>query len=100
MKFGFALIVWTLACSALAQDAGQIALERVRIDSERAKAEADFSVRENACYQRFAVTACINQARAARRATLSDLRRQETELNDVERKRKAAERLRGIEQRQ
>ena len=80
------------------QDEADQAL-RTRIAAERAQAEARYKADEKACYGKFAVNDCLNDARKQRRAVLADLRRQEVVLNDVERKRKAAERARSLEER-
>lgn len=82
-----------------AQEPAETAAERARISTERGKAEATFTAQEKACYGKFAVNDCIAAARAQRREALADLRRQEVGLNDLERKRKAAERLREIDAR-
>lgn len=75
-------------------------VERARIRAERDQAEALFAAEEKACRARFAVTDCVNDARKRMRDTLADLRRQEITLNDAERKRRAAERLKDIQERQ
>jgi hypothetical protein len=88
------------ACAAHAQ--GQdpsIDAERKRLQEERAKVEAEYKADEKACYAKFAVNSCLDKAKAKRREAVSDLRRQEISLNDAERKRKAAERERSIEDR-
>jgi hypothetical protein len=88
------------ACAAHAQ--GQdpaIDAERKRLQEERAKVEAEYKADEKACYAKFAVNNCLDKAKAKRREAVSDLRRQEISLNDAERKRKAAERERSIEDR-
>jgi colicin import membrane protein len=74
--------------------------ERARIRAERDQAEALFTAEEKACRARFAVTDCVNDARKRMRDTLADLRRQEVTLNDAERKRRAAGRLKDIQERQ
>jgi hypothetical protein len=82
-----------------AQDEQAEAAQRSRIAAERAQAEAVFREKEKACYARFAVNDCLAEAKAQRRQVLADLRRQEVTLNDAQRKRKAAEHLRAIEER-
>lgn len=89
-----------LCGAAQAQDAATDAAERARIGAERSRAEAEFSAAEQACYAKFAVNDCISKARARLRTVLADLRRQEVGLNDAERRRRAADRLREIESRQ
>ncbi|HTH80725.1 MAG TPA: hypothetical protein VL593_17260 [Ramlibacter sp.] len=84
---------------AYAQDDASVAAERARLKDAREKVEAQYVAEEKACYGKFAVNDCLAKARAKRRETLGDLRRQEIALNDAERKRKAAERQRSIEER-
>jgi colicin import membrane protein len=81
---------------ALALD---FAAERERLRTERASAQSRFVTEEKACYQRFAVHDCINEARGRRDRQLQELRRQELTLNDEERRRRAAERQREIDER-
>lgn len=100
MKQFFALLLATVACSFVgAEEPAATAAERKRIAMERSQAEAAFAVEEKACYGRFAVNDCIDEARARRRGLLSGLRKQEIVLDDAERKQKSQERLREIEQR-
>ncbi|MES2787620.1 MAG: hypothetical protein V4684_19295 [Pseudomonadota bacterium] len=79
-----------------AQAAGDYATETARIARARNAAEALYKTEEKACYQKFAVTDCVNEARDRRRAVMTELHRQEVAFNDAERKRKAAERLQSI----
>jgi colicin import membrane protein len=88
-----------LVAGAWAQEP-DAAAERARIRAERDQAEAGFVAQEKACRARFAVNDCVNDARKRMRDTLADLRRQEITLNDAERKRRAAERLKDIQERQ
>lgn len=89
------------AASASASDAAfrdELARERARIRQEREAAERRFAERERACQLRFAVNDCVHEARQQRRDVLADLRRQDILLNDAERKRKAAEALRKLDE--
>lgn len=94
------LILAFAGMPALAQTPEEIGVERARIAAERQKAESQFAAREQACYGKFAVNDCIAAAQAVRRQALADLRRQEVGLNGLERKRRAAERMRELEERQ
>lgn len=78
----------------------RVSAERQRIAVERAEANARFERDKTACYQRFSVNDCIVEARARRRDVVSDLRRQELVLNDLERRRRAGEQLQRIEDKQ
>ncbi len=73
--------------------------ERDRIKSERDVATQMLEQQRAACYQKLAVTPCLNEARDAHNEKTRDLKRQEVALNDAQRKRAAADRLRIIEER-
>ena len=88
------LAVLAGSMSVLAQTEPGDKAERARIGAERAQAEARFSAQEAACYKHFGVNDCLKAARTERRELLSGLRRQELSLNEAERKRKSAGRLR------
>lgn len=90
------LAIWPVA---LAQAPEGEASARARIEAERSQAEARYAAEEKACFARFAVNDCQNEARVRRRAVLADLRRQEVSLNDAERRRKSVQKLREIEER-
>lgn len=87
------LVASTVAPSASADDAG----ERARLDGERRRIEERHRADVLACQSRFAVNACLEEARAQRRAALDPLRRRELDLDDAERRRRAAERAREVE---
>ena len=82
--------------SAQAQPANQAEHDRIR--SERASLEAGFSRDESACYKRFLVNSCLEDAQLKQRDALADLRRQETILNNQERKAKGAEQVKRTEE--
>lgn len=71
--------------------------ERGRIAQERSEATALHDQRRRECEQRFAVTACVEEARADHRQTMMRLRRQEALLDEAQRKERAAQRLAAIE---
>lgn len=71
--------------------------ERERIRSERAGVEAAFAAQERACQERFAVTACVDDARRTRRGALAELRRQTTALDEAQRKQRAERRRQAIQ---
>jgi|SRR6476661_7406145 len=97
-----AVLLLSLACClpAFADEAKDAVAERARIAAERSRLEAVFQTEQKACYRKFAVSGCIADAQARRRDALADLRRQEIALNDAERKARAAERMRALEQKQ
>ncbi len=95
----FSLVLLAGAWPAWAQPDSAVESERARISAERNQAEARFAAQEVACYKIFAVNDCLKAARSQRRERLADLRRQELSLTQAERKRRAAERVRSIEER-
>jgi hypothetical protein len=98
MKLEHRALLLITACS-LALPAWPVddqAEQRNRIAAERRAAEQHYQGQASACASRFAVAACIEQAKAERRSTLDVLRRQEILLDDAQRKARAAERLRSI----
>lgn len=74
-------------------------IERDRINRERTAANQELEQQRKACYQKLAVTSCLNEARDTHSEKTRDLKRQEVALNDVQRKRAAAERIRMIDER-
>lgn len=74
--------------------------ERSRIADARSAAQQRFQDTEMACWRRFAVNDCVRKARVERRATMDGLRQQELLLNELERERRTAARLRQLEQKQ
>ena len=95
-KVMFFLVTNLLAGAVLAQTA--MDGERLRIASERANSQASFDVKSAACYKKFWVNKCLDDLKAERLGVMSDLRRQEVALNDLERKAKGAEQLQKLEE--
>lgn len=91
-----AMLLAALSVPARAQDDGA---ERARIAGERKVVEDRFAAEKKACNARFAVTDCVEKATRARNAALGDLRRQERVLNDADRRQRAAERLKELQER-
>ncbi|MFM7330068.1 MAG: hypothetical protein ACKO1L_00115 [Brachymonas sp.] len=73
--------------------------ERHRIANERAALQNAYQAQQQTCYQKLAVTPCLTQARDEHNDKMRDLKRQEVALDDAQRKRKAAERMRMIDDR-
>ena len=73
--------------------------ERERIQAQRASHDRSLAEQRENCYQKLAVTPCLNEARDTHAEKMRDLRRQEVALNDAKRKRAAADRLRSVEER-
>lgn len=72
--------------------------ERDEILSKRAVIEQQRVADEKLCYQKFAVEGCLADARKAAREKDAPLRARELEINDAERKEKAAAKLQAIEE--
>jgi colicin import membrane protein len=81
-----------IAALMLNPSAHAVDAERARIATERATAEATLAQRERECSTRFVVTACVEEARTAYRATIASLRREQAVLDETERRQRAAER--------
>lgn len=79
-----------------AEPVGTDAQERARIAAERRAAETTYAEQVRECQGRFAVTPCIEEARAARREKMMALRRQQALLDEAQRKQRAAERMAAI----
>lgn len=93
------LVAVSLSLLALAGPAqADEAAERARIGRERAEAQSRFEQRQRECAQRFAVTPCVEEARAEHRQAMIQLRRQEAVLDEAQRKQRAAARLAAIEE--
>lgn len=69
-----------------------------RIVAERAAIQQRRSQQEALCYQRFAVEDCLREVRTQARTEDNALRKQEQEIQAIERQEKTAERLRTIEE--
>ena len=72
-------------------------VERARIERERAAEMLRQQQVESACYQRFAVNDCLLESRVKHREVMADLKRQEINLNDRERRLRSSDQLRRIE---
>lgn len=66
--------------------------ERKAISESRAWTQYRFAAAERACYDKFFITHCIDQAKETQRAELAVLRQRELELGEAERAYKAARR--------
>jgi colicin import membrane protein len=96
------LLVLLLAAPvvALAAPADGAAAQRERIARERATIERDTRTAQANCASQFAVTACVDRVKSERRQRLQALDRQSAVLDDELRKRRAAERVERLRQRQ
>ena len=93
-----AILVWValIMVAAPADAVVNDGVERERIAGERAATEARFAEQERVCQERFAVTACVQEAQHERRVSLARLRGQQTQLDDEKRRQRAAERADSI----
>ena len=82
------LLLLAFSARAIGADDGA---ERERIRKERADVETQFTQSERACYEKIVVSSCLDAARATRREAMARLRTQEIELNEAQRKHKAAQ---------
>jgi hypothetical protein len=74
--------------------------ERARLAAERQALIDGLAQEELACQQRFFVNACVEDVSRRRREALAPLRARELELDDAERRQRAAERRAAIEAKQ
>jgi colicin import membrane protein len=95
---GLSLITALVTVPAAAQ--ADEAVERQQLAAQRQQIDSRFKQDQAECGQRFASTACINDARARNRLALSGLRARQQALDERQRLRKATDRQLAIEQRQ
>lgn len=88
---------WLGGALALADAPPEPRAERQRIAAERAAVEADAARAEAECRTRFAVSGCVAEVQARRRAALAPLRERELVLDDAERKAASLERAQRLE---
>ena len=98
MKFFTALAI-VLAASAVHAQEPDAAVERARIKAEREVAEGRYAEAQKVCRGKFAVNDCLDRARRDHNEAVSGLKLQERVLDDAERKRRAADRQREIDER-
>lgn len=73
-----------------------ITAQRDDVKQQRAVVGRDYDAQELVCWRRFAVNDCLHAARVQRRQQLEVLRQRDLRLNDLERQRRADQRLRAI----
>jgi hypothetical protein len=90
-----------LAAAQAAPDvAAARAQQRAQLLAERQRIEAEFQATVAACRQRFAVTACVDEARQRRRDALAVPRTQALVLDDLERRERAVARREAVQAKQ
>jgi colicin import membrane protein len=96
--FLIVLACTVLAASTMAESPDQPAvaapdLQRHQINVLRKEKLTELAAQDTACLSRFSVTDCQNNVGVRRRQMLSDLRRQEARLDEVDRRQKGADQL-------
>jgi colicin import membrane protein len=99
MNRSLAILAVAMAAAAAHAQSPEDAAERERIAGERAVAEGRYVEAQKVCRGKFAVNDCLEKARREHNDVVSGLKRQERVLNDAERKRRAAERQKEIDER-
>jgi colicin import membrane protein len=92
------LTLWLAAAAAASWAADDPAAQRERIATQRRAADANFEAARRDCEQRFQVTSCLDQARASHRAALDTLRLEQLRLDDQQRRQRATERQRELDE--
>lgn len=67
----------------------KLTLELTEIKQEKLSIESKFRVLDAACYQKFAVSNCLQEVKSEKLLALGDIRRREIEINDQKRQLKA-----------
>ena len=89
-----------LAGAAVAAEPGaDDSVQRQRLATERAQAEAQFTLARQACAAEFAVTACLDTAQAQCRQVLQRIASEQARLDDAQRIARRDERLATVAQR-
>ncbi len=91
-------LAWAWSQDAVPQAQGEDRAERQRIDEERQQANAALDAQERACHTKFAVTSCLHAIGLQRSQTLTELRRREGRLNDIQRQQRGAEQRQRVEE--
>jgi hypothetical protein len=92
------LVCTVLAASAMAEPPAQPAvaepdLQRQHINAVRKEKLTELAAQDTACLSRFSVTDCQNKVSVRRRQMLSDFRRLEARLDEVDRRQKGVDQL-------
>jgi hypothetical protein len=98
MRLCWLFLSCALVAGARAEQGGDAGAQRERIAREREAIEARYRVEQARCATQFVVTPCVDRARSERRRALEPLDRELASLDEMERRRRAAERLVRIEE--
>jgi colicin import membrane protein len=93
--FALALLVSVVHAQPVPSEAA----ERERLHGERAAADKRLVEAQKACRAKFAVNDCLDKAKREYNASVGELKRQERILDDAQRKQRAADRQREIDER-
>jgi hypothetical protein len=74
-----------LAAQSLSGDPESVRLQREAIAQQRQAIQAEFQQNSKDCWQKFAVNACLSEARLKQRKALEPLRQQDLAVNALER---------------
>ena len=80
-----ACVSWGLGAQTPSGDPESVRLQREVIAQQREAIHAEFQQASKACWQKFAVNACLSEARSKRRMALEPLRQQDLLVNALER---------------
>lgn len=80
-----AWISFGLGAQTLSGDPESVRLQREAIALQREAIQAEFQQTSKACWQKFAVNACLSDARSKQRKALEPLRQQDLLVNALER---------------
>ena len=80
-----ACVSFGLGAQTLSGDPESVRLHRQAIDEQREAIQAEFQQASKACWQKFAVNACLSEARSKQRKALEPLRQQDLLVNALER---------------
>ncbi len=95
-----ALTTGWLGAQSLVGEPEFIRVQREQLASQRAEVMAVYQETAQACWQKFAVNACLSEARKTRRAALEPLRQQDLLLNAQEREWRTEQRTLRLEGKQ
>lgn len=91
---------WSPAAEPQAVSSPASAAERRQLTERRQQAEQAYAASVAECNRQFIVTACVEEAHAKRRTEVHEIERQLQKLDDQDRRQRAADRLRQIDEKQ
>lgn len=108
MKYLISLVMVFAALHVMAQESSEpfilqglhIDEERAQLDAKRKRASDEFKAAKKACYQKIAVTACIERAQQVKNAQDNEHKRLSLILNEAERQQRGANAQRRLDDKQ